>query len=1181
MAKATTTQILTTIKEWVLGKLADVWTLIPSQASSSNQLADKAFVNSSIATATATFRGTYNLVSDLSLTTSATQQQIAAALATKMTALSITPDTNDYTFVQVPTDDATPTEIERIDRYKYDGSAWEFEYALNNSGFTAEQWAAINSGVTSGDMTKLRALPTSAELTTLLNGKQDVIQDLADIRSGASAGATAVQPATLDSALSNTVAESGVFDLSAYNNGTKYADLNAALTALNALPDDYKKGGMSFKYVRSSDNKYVQYRLTADEFTTDTTQWAIADDGVYVENPEFVYVQTDKDDKILWAIKKDGDIYYGAGVPQQVIDYIEEKIANLSLDEYEDIVAFLNDLEKGDKTLQDLLNEKVDKEEGKSLIDAEYAEGVYHIENPEFVGVWLDNDEHILFGVQTDGNFLFGCGVPQQVKDYIEEKISSLSLDEYEDMVSFLSDYLGSDTTLKAIIDGINATVEDKLDKEGLDPDALNSIQAVDNPEYLQVTIDSENKILEGIKQDGTKLVGGNLEVGGSAKILGEMEVSGVSYKVIENSEYLAAWVDAEDKIIFGFKADGKTYVGAADFLNDIEDIKAFLQNIIDKTIDWDALSSITETEDFEFIEAKTDSEGKLLAGRTSDGAAFENVGFSTPKMSIDGHTIENIEDLEGRSEITTDSNNKIVSYRDAAGILHENAGLELSNPALSAFYEMLKNKGYAGTNDWSDSEFVELPIPTTCAIVNIGVNYQAEAKGVDIPTYIQFWDKNGNYFKKPIELNAQGSSSMNYHIKNQAVDFTDDSKIKFGNWVPCDSFHIKKYFIDVFRGQCIVGYRLTEQMYQTRLYGERRPWDYLNTFDDVDNSNGSFSKDYATGALAHPDGFPVKVYFNGKNAGIYAFCLKKDRANYYCKKDKQKQIILDGVLGAEFWRANGDLSQTGVVDPSQNLWHDFKIRNPKIAKDINGNKYDGDNPKEPSNDYATTKAAIERLTTAIDSVNAESTTADKKAKFAEFFNVPFLIDYELVSQVIYNHDGYQKNWIWITNDGNLWCPTSYDMDSIFGQHWNGASYVIDSITAILGASNNLPTGNNLLKGLYNTELEARYKELRDKKIFDVNNIVGLLEDWVNKCGYDNLKEDIEEIVTSPYIDNGSMAVDEEGMPILVPNTPSYRDGEKEYTYPPTTGGWYNSILRVRNWLVQRIQTLDSYYNYN
>ena len=151
---------------------------IPAQASSSNQLADKDFVNSSIATATATYRGSYNLVSDLLLSVSATQQQIATALATKMEALSITPDNNDYCFVQIPTADATPTEIARIDRYKYDGTAWAYEYSLNNSSFTAAQWAALNSGITSGLVAKLSDLPTATELAKLLAGKAST-QELA------------------------------------------------------------------------------------------------------------------------------------------------------------------------------------------------------------------------------------------------------------------------------------------------------------------------------------------------------------------------------------------------------------------------------------------------------------------------------------------------------------------------------------------------------------------------------------------------------------------------------------------------------------------------------------------------------------------------------------------------------------------------------------------------------------------------------------------------------------------------------------------------------------------------------------------------------------------------------------------------------------------------------------------
>ncbi len=96
---------------------------IPAQATAENKLADKEFVNSSIATATATFRGTFETLEALKATTA---------------------DKNDYAF-WVHKDDAGNT---CYDKYTYTGTEWLFEYRLNNSSFTAAQWAALNSGVT-------------------------------------------------------------------------------------------------------------------------------------------------------------------------------------------------------------------------------------------------------------------------------------------------------------------------------------------------------------------------------------------------------------------------------------------------------------------------------------------------------------------------------------------------------------------------------------------------------------------------------------------------------------------------------------------------------------------------------------------------------------------------------------------------------------------------------------------------------------------------------------------------------------------------------------------------------------------------------------------------------------------------------------------------------------------------
>jgi hypothetical protein len=93
------------------------------------------FVNSSVSTNTANFIGTFSSVADLE-------------------AYSGTVTNNDYAFV-IGIDENGNT---KYDRYKYtdatDPASWEYEYALNNSSFTAAEWATIQSGFTAADKTK-------------------------------------------------------------------------------------------------------------------------------------------------------------------------------------------------------------------------------------------------------------------------------------------------------------------------------------------------------------------------------------------------------------------------------------------------------------------------------------------------------------------------------------------------------------------------------------------------------------------------------------------------------------------------------------------------------------------------------------------------------------------------------------------------------------------------------------------------------------------------------------------------------------------------------------------------------------------------------------------------------------------------------------------------------------------
>ena len=127
--------------------LTPITDLIPEQATPENKLADKNFVNSSIATNTA------NYISD--------NGQPFQSLA-DLQAYSGTLTNNDYAFV-VGTDAAGNTTYTR---YKYNANTgqWAEEYVLNNSSFTAAQWAAISSGITALLVQKLSNLPTEVVL---------------------------------------------------------------------------------------------------------------------------------------------------------------------------------------------------------------------------------------------------------------------------------------------------------------------------------------------------------------------------------------------------------------------------------------------------------------------------------------------------------------------------------------------------------------------------------------------------------------------------------------------------------------------------------------------------------------------------------------------------------------------------------------------------------------------------------------------------------------------------------------------------------------------------------------------------------------------------------------------------------------------------------------------------------
>lgn len=122
----------------------DIEKLIPSTTTAENQLADKAFVNSSINNMAA-----FYITSTASGDAFSTRDDLLNATEYYYGGEPRTPTQNDYAIVLA--DESQPKGADGnypTTRYTYQGGEWAFQYVVNNTSLTQAQVDAINSGIT-------------------------------------------------------------------------------------------------------------------------------------------------------------------------------------------------------------------------------------------------------------------------------------------------------------------------------------------------------------------------------------------------------------------------------------------------------------------------------------------------------------------------------------------------------------------------------------------------------------------------------------------------------------------------------------------------------------------------------------------------------------------------------------------------------------------------------------------------------------------------------------------------------------------------------------------------------------------------------------------------------------------------------------------------------------------------
>lgn len=877
-------------------------------------------------------------------------------------------------------------------------------------------------------------------------------------------------------------------------------------------------------------------------------------------------------------------------------------------------------------TMQEVVDKVAIKDEEGTLVETPFR----YIQNEEFIFAKVDAEDKLLFGIQWDGTPVFGK--TSAVEDKLQSQVTLLAervatimgdedttnvIDTMNELKNFFAEIENTEalTSILANLNSLNTKFgediknlqDTKVDKEEgkslIENEVKKCFRVIENEEFIMAVVDSEDRVLYGIYR----------ATGKPYYPLNEM------YHVEQNEEFFAVWLDAANHVLLGIRRDGQI-IGEIHAVNALKQVVSQLQSHLASlqekvgTIDTnlkELLDVFSLQYDEEYLAVEQDADGKILAATYNDGSHYShNLKSETIDDKVDkeeGKSLINkdvadayrtFEDIEGRMEIVTDVEDKVISYRDSSGKKHEHdmevtnldvSNLNLQGNSVNNIQDALKANGFDVKTpiDWSESSFIQIPEPRF-AIINVSnIDFMPTNKTQDEKAFLEFWDMQGNYFKKHAILNAQGNSSMTHYKKNIAVDFCEDewvgdntTSLKIGNWIVQDSFHLKAFYCSFYKNECPVSYKIWDRMCHTYKFTEDRPYkDYLaGKFPDKGENvtNSKFGQNNAFEARCVPDGFPCAVYLNNTFWGIYSFQLKKHRDNYFMDKESTTNIHLDGDSYVNLFN--------GIID-----WNLMEIRNPKPKKwklyDMDGNKYNGDSPKELMGKYlsdgetinpnydenneshkksAEVKQNIVALSNYMkdlkvyensyeeavaNNLGKEETLATLKKEIEKRFGVKWIMDYILIMCLLQDGDSINKNTQWTTwgaVDSLLrWNPNPYDMDGTFGCDSTTGFTNQMALGTTLGKDTNTPY--SYIWKYYLDDMKKRYAELRQKGVFSYNVIFKEYLDWVNRVGSEYYKLEVKKWSESPSNRDSLL------------NTEWVLTGSNYITYTDSATNWSNA----------------------
>ena len=354
------------------------------------------------------------------------------------------------------------------------------------------------------------------------------------------------------------------------------------------------------------------------------------------------------------------------------------------------------------------------KTETKAELKADIEALGYYESNDEFIRVYTDAERKFLWGIRVDGSIEWAKGVPAPVKEALK-KLEAQLLEEGDKDIAELKAYIDAKVTeLQGEIDVINEALKPLTD----------TFKYEENEEFAAVWLDAQDKVLFGVRHDGSfyvakadfldkiaqiqKILDEN-EIGDNnlSELVGQLqeEVNGVKqdvealkpltdmFSIISNDEWMHAVVDAENKLLFGIKADtGEVVMPKQDTYKIVSNdewmavwVDAENKPLFGVKADgtfWCAKSNFSVPDDYvqqEDFDEKTDALDKQIEGINTTISSMQQAVAELAEQVAEIDTsnealkmLSVLDDVEGRTEMTLDADGRILSYRDKSGIKHE-----------------------------------------------------------------------------------------------------------------------------------------------------------------------------------------------------------------------------------------------------------------------------------------------------------------------------------------------------------------------------------------------------------------------------------------------------------------------------------------------------------------------------